>query len=299
MAVLACLGCGRFGYEPAGGDGAPGSDGGVRAWDGDFAMEAPQRLAISGPGLDSECFITPDELTITFASEREGGFGFHDLYAASRDAPGAEFADVVHLDAMSTGDAEGRLATYDGLHAFFWTTRPPSAMSDLWSVNRASTGAEFDGADAAPVTELVTADNEFDPWPSRDGLRIYYLVTGQGGDANLAVAERETTTTPFGEPVQLDEINSPVQDDNPAVSADERFIVFASARPGSAGLDLYYARRADRTSPFGPAEPLTELNTAVSDTEPCITESGEIVFSRGDGDAGTYDLYRSRFIAVE
>jgi hypothetical protein len=273
-AVGALVGCGRIAFDPLAA---------AVPWEGEFTVTVPELVAgINSPALETECAVTPDGRTLYFAS---GRLGDHDIFSADRAGPGAPFeAPVFHAE-LSTVDQEGRLVTVDGVHAFMWSNRAGTVGgSDLWELAH-----PFTNASAVDLVAINTAANEFDPWPSPDGLRLYFSA----GD--IFVAERASVGAAFGAPRVIVELSTAADEDNPTISADERFIAFSSDRAGGAGLkDIYFARRADRDAAFSPPELLPVVNTAAMEWEACITEGGELFFSSDRaGGVGSYDIYRS------
>jgi Tol biopolymer transport system component len=92
----------------------------------------------------------------------------------------------------------------------------------------------------------------------------------------------------------LAQLNSTENDSNPALTADERLIVYTSSRPGGAGDgDLWYAVRDDQGT-FGAPQPLPAINTASYEGEPFISLDGcELYFvSDRPGGQGHWDIHR-------
>jgi hypothetical protein len=277
VAGAALVGCGRIAFEPV-------AEPPVTApWEGSFTVTPPELVAgINSAQLESECSVTPDGRTLYFASARQGG---HDIYSAERAGPGAPFGPVVFHAELSTAVDEGRLVTMDGEHAYLWSDRAGGVGgTDLWELTQPFTNAS--GVDLAGVN---SAGNEYDPWPAADGLRLYFSA----GD--IFVAERAAPGAPFGPPRVIAELSTADDEDNPTISADERFIIFSSDRPGGPGQkDIYFARRPDRDAAFSPPALLPVVNTPAMEWEACITEGGELFFSSDrTGGLGGNDIYRS------
>jgi hypothetical protein len=80
----------------------------------------------------------------------------------------------------------------------------------------------------------------------------------------------------------------------PAVSGDERVMVFASWRSGgTGGSDLWIATRPDVDRPFSAPEPIAELNTPDFESGPSLSADGLTICFESDrpGGAGSADLY--------
>jgi Tol biopolymer transport system component len=94
--------------------------------------------------------------------------------------------------------------------------------------------------------------------------------------------------------VNLTEINSPVDDTDPALSPDGLTLVFASDRPDTlGGRDLYMASRASRASTFGPVVHLIDLSSSEADGEPSLSADGRTLYfaSERPGGVGGRDLW--------
>jgi len=283
VAVAALVGCGRLGFDP---EPAP-----PRApWDGPFTLTAPEPVTgINSSTFETECFVTADGLTLYFASDRADSLGFHDIYSASRPARDAAFGAVVHHAELSTPDFEGRFVLA-GDRGYLWSDRPGGlGKTDLWEV-----APPFDNAHVSDLAAVSTTDFDYDPWPSADGQRLYY-----GLHSDIGVAERDAGGA-FGAGVVIAELSSASVEDNPAVSADELFLMFSSDRPGGMGQkDIYFARRADRDAAFSAPALLPIVNTADNDYEACLTEDGELYFSSDRaGGMGSDDIYRAQFVPL-
>jgi Tol biopolymer transport system component len=74
------------------------------------------------------------------------------------------------------------------------------------------------------------------------------------GGFDLYLATRPDTNSPFGEPVNLMEINSAEDDGSPSISADGLHLYFHSQRDG--GRRLYVAERTTANEPFTKVEPI-------------------------------------------
>ena len=297
IALVVLAGCGRVGFDAQDG----GGGGAGLPVTGDFTLTQPvAQTAINSQWLDTECFVLPDGLTLYFASDRMFDPGGHDVYAATRPTLDADFTNPVVLGSISSVDSEGRLVTADGYVGYYWSDGVTGLTSDIMTVTRTDLGQPFAGAGAQPVPSLATATWEYDPWPTPDGRRVYVSITDMvvGGNQALWFVERASPADAFGPPQLVSTVDTPDYEDNPALSGDERLLVFSSNRGGD--HDLYYARRMDRDAVFDPPQPLPVVNTEYSESEPCITERGELLFSSDrPGGVGDVDIYRAYFIPLD
>ena len=100
---------------------------------------------------------------------------------------------------------------------------------------------------------------------------------------------------PWTVPVPIAELNSAgAQDDDPSLTADMLEIFFDSDRaPGTLG-DVFTARRASPTAPFGPVTIVSELASISDDTGPDVSPDGLTLYMSSDRrTAGDRDLYIS------
>lgn len=220
---------------------------------------------LNSTAAEGPVYLTADERTAYFASNRAGGAGGYDIYVATRATPTAAFSTPSLLNGVNTADTESRpVLTADGLTLYAEVKRG-SAPYHLERATRASTSASFSAL--TPVTALNSAVNDVAPYVLPDHRAIYF-VSGRGGDAAIYRSEGNAGT--WGAPVLATGTNlqSPQGEDYPALTDDELTIVFTSGRPGgTGGSDLYLAKRTSLAVGFDAPVELTEINTA-SDEQP-------------------------------
>jgi hypothetical protein len=100
-------------------------------------------------------------------------------------------------------------------------------------------------------------------------------------------------------PVNLGpDVNSPVADQNPGVSADGLTLYFQSNRPGGLGdFDIWVTRRASRDSPWEPPVNVGHpVNTPFFDAGPSLSPDGHLLFihSNRPGTMGGNDIWMAR-----
>jgi hypothetical protein len=101
-------------------------------------------------------------------------------------------------------------------------------------------------------------------------------------DASTATPESQAPnptcdpTAPFTKVEPLTELNTDGDENWINLSADElvALVVRAPAGTGPDGRDVFRTTRATRTSPFGPLQPITEINTAREEDNPTLTADG-------------------------
>lgn len=199
--------------------------------------------------------VSDDGLVILFQSNRPGGYGSSDIWAAVRSTPKDDFGwgPPVNLGPVINTSANEVAANYvigqagfDG-ELVFASARPGGfGGADLYM-----SSILFGGGFGTPmnITELNSEYNESCMWMRDDRLEIIFSSTraGLNNDLNsfdLWTSRRASVWSAWAAPVSLGTINSSVLDVNPSVSADGTTLTFTSVRDGGfGGSDVYLATR--------------------------------------------------------
>jgi hypothetical protein len=244
-------------------DGAPASC----SWDDParFTLEAPALVPeLSSPARELDPFLAPDRLSLYFASER--GDGKLRSYRAIRSERAGPFDRVEEQSEINVPGCISRFAlSANGLTAFISARGDfPGSCGGRFNIywaRRGSTADPFTTSQFSP-TGLNTSQHELDPFPSNDGLRLYYVEDAPTeSTTRMLLAERVGSgAVPEWKrqgPVPGLELAS-CDADNPALSVDELLIVFSANLSGSVAgsRDLWYAVRSARNEPFGAPRPL-------------------------------------------
>jgi hypothetical protein len=138
---------------------------------------------------------------------------------------------------------------------------------------------------------------------SADGLSLFFNSTRSGGlgMADLFVSRRASHAAGWGAPVNLGSVlNTPEQENYPALSTDGHWLFFGSTRPGGlGGFDLYQSYRADVHDDLGWQAPTSlgaTVNSAGDETGPGWFENGgrsQLLFTSNRPGLGSNDLYAS------
>lgn len=273
------------------------------SWTGTISFSIPVLLAnVNSSATEIEPVLSADGMTLFFSSDRDGG---SDVFSATRaDTSSAFGVPTKDLDVSTPNESETRFAlSHDGLEAFLAASWIDGyGESDIWIATRASINDPFTLESFQSSAVLNAATPEWDPFPSSDGLRLYYAIGDWPdglGNTDIVVASRPSRQDPFSPPVGVEGVNSPQQESNAALTADELVIVFSSRRQGGPGNnDLYYALRTDPSAAFDPPQELPGINTIDVETEIFVTPDGcEIYFcSNRPGGQGGLDIYHSRLV---
>lgn len=265
------MGCGRLSFETATSTDAD-ADAAPQDASCTWSPFGPPQVVFAGTNEDDWLGgVSRDDQSLLFA--RFSGVSLQEMWIATRNATG--FINDRALTEINSvvGDKPGTLTT-DGT-LWFSTTRGGTGSWDLWTAQRGSTGTF---TVVGPVNELNTTSDEDCPALSPDGLRVYFIRSD-----DIWRAERTSVQSSFSVPVPIAELNTSDKEIGLAISDDEREVFFASLRPGGLGnADLYTARRATRTEPFGVAERLTVANTPFDDSYPSLSSDGTRLYLNRD-----------------
>ncbi len=278
-----------------------GSDDCFGHWrDGSLVISEPQELAtLSTGGNDRDPWISADRRTLYFASNR---FGTTDIFWASRLSPTEPFGPpdpLVNLSRTDTEDDRVSLSA-DEKTLVMASDRGSMGKVQIYVTLRPDKNIGF-GSPNQDHLDRVNAGNadNFDPFLSGDG-RTLYLAPNPNGPApqQIMVATRPDANSDFTSPMVVPRINSTTANTaDPALSPDQRIIVFSSNRPGEpGGIDLWYATRADADHDFDAPVRIPTVNSPDADADPMLSVDGcELYFaSTRGGDDSDYDLYVAR-----
>jgi hypothetical protein len=212
------------------------------------------------------------------------------LVAARQFSPWGEPQQVA---GVNTTYLEGcSMQSPDGLSLYFASNRPGGLGStDIWVAHRASTSDLTWGTPENLGAPINTAASEVCPTPVRgNGLFFVSARAGGYGGGDIYFA-RLNPHHGWTAPVNLGSgVNSVRDEFGPSYfEADGHAFLYFSSGP-----DIYASEQASDGS-FGPAAPVSELNTAANEFRPNVRKDGlEIVFdSNRPGGYGGQDLWTS------
>jgi Tol biopolymer transport system component len=133
--------------------------------------------------------LSPDRLTIVFASSRSGGPGGGDVFEATRPTSASTWGTptpIANINSAADDSAPWRSA--DGLVLLISSTRSGGqGAQDVWLAERASTAAPW--GVPTPIAELNGPDYDSDPWLSPDRRTMVYSRL-EGAARNVFTATR-------------------------------------------------------------------------------------------------------------
>lgn len=239
-------------------------------WDAD-KIEFRDQRGLNTTFAERHPTISTDGRFIAFQSDRGLGTS-DDIYMYDRYNAG-----FVSLPGLNTADAEAEpVFTGDGLRLAFaqGVTQRRIRLYDGQSKQL----VPLPGLDTTGV-----AYGDWSPAPNRDGGLIAF-VSDRNGTRDVFVYHRYQKRL-----LDLPQLRSGGNDEDPYLAPNGRFLVFSSDRGGS--YDLYLMEFAVRDTTL---TPLTATNTALSDERnPVMSESGNVVVfqsNRADG-IGGWDIW--------
>jgi WD40-like Beta Propeller Repeat len=154
----------------------------TRATPSDAFDQVVELTTVNSTSTEQLPWVSSDERTIYFVSDRAGS---RDIWTASRAQVTDAFSmptPVVELN--STGDDAKLTMSPDGLVAIFASERPGGLGSlDLYRAARATTAVPFEAP--TPITELSTAQADYDPELTRNGDTLYFASMRSGDDSTI------------------------------------------------------------------------------------------------------------------
>jgi Tol biopolymer transport system component len=279
----------------------------------DFTIGEPINIgpAINSQNIESAPFISPDGLSLLFASDWPDGQLDYDLWVTTRASISEPWGEPVKLgETINTSNTEWHPSiTADGLELYFDSDRPGGEGSqDLYVSTRESTGEEWgEAVNLGPV--INTSEFEEAASISPDGLALVWDSDRPDGfgESDIWMSTRSTRDEQWGPPVNLGpNINTQELEATPTLSGDGQTLFF-TAWPWSEGygdFDLWMAIRsndgADWNTPvnLGPI-----INTANSEYCPSISSDGMTLYFSDlpiprPGGYGFEDIWQASIIPI-
>ena len=224
-----------------------------RGGGGDFdiwmaARDAPDQVfgdlhevvELSSPAFDATPEVSWDGLTMHLSSNRVGAQGF-DVFVstrASRDRPWS--LPVREADLSSSGDEFAVAMDAAGLRAVV-TRAVVDRGLDLFEATRATRQDPWSAP--SPLSTLSTDGWDADAHLSPDGRLVIYASdrAAGAGQRDLWIATRQSPDGVVSEPIDVLEVATPRNDEDPWLSGDGRTLVLSSDRDGD--QELWIAAR--------------------------------------------------------
>jgi hypothetical protein len=240
------------------------------------------------------------------------------LAAAAAAPASADWSTAVKIDEIAGNSSELNTPSLDGCpilspdgRSVFMASNRPGGHGglDIWVARRASTAEPFGAPENLPAPVNSAAD-DFCPTPLRGGRLLFVSrrsIAGVTCGLGDIYSTRLNPVHGWREPTHLacapDGPNSALDEQGPSYVevGDDLGQLYFSRSAGPLG-DIFVSDRPDGEG-FGPAVPVTELNTAENDIQPNVRKDGrEVVFSSNHayaGAQGAQDIYVATRASVD
>lgn len=270
---------------------------------------------VNSDGLDQDATLSPDELSLYFASDRPGGYG---IWVSHRDCRDCAWQAPLKVP-LVPDDFEGGLGPTQAVgapalspdgHLLFFSrcvdcdaSRFPGS-TDIFVAHRADTNDDLGWGPAVPLgLDVNTSASEDHPahvQTVEDGaVNLYFCRTEPGStrfDIYAAAVTRDGQTR--GPAVLVPELSLTGSNDAaPTSRADGREIIFQSNRPGGQGrADLWASIRPSVHDAWSEPENLgVQVNGSAVELQPSLSHDGRTLIFASDrtGGFGGTDLWMS------
>lgn len=220
-----------------------------------------------------------------YLKEIEDNSGRYNVETTSVNTNKSDFGASFYEDNVVFASATSK----DGIHN--WTEQP---FTDLYFAKVDSLG---NLSDVSSFDKKINSKlNESTAVFTKDGNTMYFTrnnivgnKTSKSGENEIVLKIFKATKNEKGKwenikelPFNSDEFNTA----HPALSPDEKYLYFASDRPGGFGESDLYKVKINNEDSFGEPENLgKEINTAAKETFPYVTSDNELFFA-SDGHLG-------------
>jgi Tol biopolymer transport system component len=249
--------------------------------------------------------VSPDGLSLYFASDRPGGLGGLDIWVARRQSSSTPFGTPVNVGAPVNSEKDDFCPSPMAENWFFFVSTRPGGCgdSDIYATRRVGEHGWWQPLHLG--CHVNSPGQEASPYlliHKESGRKLLYFSSNQPGgfapdtgppDADIYVSQ--LTAVGFGPARLVPGLNTAANDARPNLRPDGLEIVFDSNRPGTlGGQDIYTATRANVHRPW--SEPFNlgpVVNTAAMETRASLSWDGTSLYfgSNRPGGEGSTDIY--------
>ena len=260
----------------------------------------------AGPPVNTEyndtyAFLSRDELTMYFTSDRPGGLGGDDLWFTTRASLDDPWADPQNMFALNTGAADSLAVLSSDEHVmFFHSTRPGGCgAGDIWMTRRHNRRSQEWNPPINLGCVVNTTATEIAPAffenPETEQVTLFYGSNrpgSQGFDVYASVVGEDGY---FGPGALVPEFSSPGRDTRIFIRRDGLEVFITSDRTGGQGLiDIWTSTRETLDGEWSiPVDLAFPINTAADDGSPWLSRDGTTLyfFSTRSGGYGLRDIW--------
>ena len=255
-------------------------------------------------GADGNIYLTKNELTIYFNSNRTGTLGGNDLWIAHRPSQSDAWGTPVNLGSVlnTSSDDQGPSLSKDERLLFFLSNRTGGfGGADIYVTRRDDVDDDFGwGPPEILGADVNTSIGENAPHfqeKGEDGKPSLYFARGAPAN-DIFVAPLSKDGVPLGPAVAMTILNSASLDGGPCVRRDGLELIFNSNRAGGFGaFDLYSSTRASVqdawSTPVNLGAPPNSTGSTVGDFSPALSYDGRTLFFTRALGQGDFNLFMS------
>lgn len=245
---------------------------------------------------DSGPVLSPDGLTLFFASQRPGGSGSYDIWMSKRVSRDSQWQPPVNLGSPinSSGDEYPGAVSWDGKTLYFSARR--DGETDIWIAHRSKDGVRWNAPTrlGSPVNSSYA---DYASSISHDGLSLYIASdrTGTLGGLDIWVTHRRSLDAPWSKPINLGpQVNTSEREEGGYISSDGLTLLFGASLKRGARFALWMASRRTLDEPFQRRFPLPAIvNQGSTSSGATLSADGTELFfhSNASNGIGSWDIW--------
>lgn len=215
--------------------------------DASFGLPVHLDPPVNSNEFDVAAEISADGLSLYFA--RGPSFPVFDIYVSKRSTTNGPWGSPQKLGPnVNTAFHDGIMSISADNRTLYWSSDRPDGLGgfDIWYATRPEPTGEF--GPAMNLIELNTPGDDLAPEIAANGKVLYFASNRAGGGAgfvNIWVSIRQHNDDLFGEPMSLDDINGPIFQLKPSLSAFGEIFWMAVRPEGFGDIDIYHATRPE------------------------------------------------------
>jgi WD40-like Beta Propeller Repeat len=258
---------------------------------------------------DTYAFLSRDELTMYFTSDRPGGLGGDDLWFTTRASLDDPWADPQNMSALNTSAADSLAVLSSDEHLmFFHSTRPGGCgAGDIWMTRRHNRRSQEWNPPINLGCVVNTTATEIAPAffenPETGQVTLFYGSNRPGSQVFDVYASPVGEDGYFGLGVLVPEFSSPGRDTRIFIRKDGLEVFITSDRTGGQGLiDIWTSTRETLADGWSTPVDLTfPVNTAADDGSPWLSRDGTTLysFSTRSGGYGLRDIWYTTRVKID
>jgi hypothetical protein len=278
VAAMACAGC-RVDFEK------------VPRCNPNSPFGAPVPISeINTDKSEEFAYLSPDEKTMYFSSDRPGTLGRYDIFTATRSMVDALWGNVVRVPGVNTSTGNERRPMVTGDGKTMYALIDGSSDGDIGIATQIGMTATFTSFTPATISAVGFDDQPGTILP--DDSAIWF--SSKRSNDNLEIYRAPRTNVGFGTAVLASGVNDPnAADWYPVVTSDELTLFFSRNRgAGAAGYEILVAMRASVADAFDGVEPVHEVSAAGFNLPTWVSADGCVLYTMSAPmQGGPYDMF--------